>query len=104
MKVLRGPAGARRKNGGIHPFQKLKKDELINECHWRGLPAGDLLKKDLEANLKEHLAGVHRIPALIFHNRDKSMEESGLNLYEHLSLFMTSKDISVTFGMSFHIA
>ena len=82
MKVLRGPAGARRKNGGIHPFQKLKKDELINECHWRGLPAGDLLKKDFEANLKEHLAGVHRVPALIFHNQDKSMEESGLNLYE----------------------
>ena len=82
MKVLRGPAGARRKNGGIHPFQKLKKHELINECHWRGLPAGELLKKDLEANLKEHLAGVHHVPALIFHNQDKSMEESGLNLYE----------------------
>ena len=63
-------------NGGIHPFQKLKKGELINECHWRVLTAGDLLKKDLEANLKEHLAGVHRVPALIFHNQDKSMEES----------------------------
>ena len=37
---------------------------------------GTCSKKDLEANLKEHLAGVHHVPALIFHNQDKSMEES----------------------------
>ena len=77
-----GPAGARKRNGGVNPFHNMLKNELVNECHSRGLPAGDLLKKELQANLKEHLAGVQHVPALMFHEQKKTMDECGLGLYE----------------------
>ena len=77
-----GPAGARKRNEGVNPFHNMLKNEFVNECHSRGLPAGDLLKKELQANLKEHVAGVQRVLALRFHEQKKTMDECGLGLYE----------------------
>ena len=72
LQVLQGPAGVKRRNGGIQSFANMKKEELINECHYRGLPAGDILKPELEKNLKEHLAGTVHVPAMVFNNQNSS--------------------------------
>ena len=84
LLVLSGPAGYKRRNDGVTPFAKLKKDELVNECHWRSLPAGDLKKTELEKNLKEHLAGICRVPPLMFHNQNKALKDCNLDSYEVL--------------------
>ena len=80
--MILGPAGARRRNGGVHLFVKMKKNELIDECHYRGLPAGDLLKPELEKNIKEHLSGTQRVPALSFNSQKTPMEHNNLEMYE----------------------
>ena len=80
--MILGPAGARRRNGGVHPFVKMKKNELIDECHYWGLPAGDLLKPELEKNLKEHLSGTQPVPALSFNSQKTPMEHNNLGMYE----------------------
>ena len=82
LQVLQGPAGVKRRNGGIQPFANMKKEELINECHYRGLPAGDILKPELEKNLKEHLAGTVRVPAMVFNNQNSSLADLNLAVYE----------------------
>ena len=48
----------------------MKKAELVNESHIRGLPAGDLLKPELEKNLKEHLSGTVRVPAIVLNKQN----------------------------------
>ena len=80
--MILGPAGAQRRNGGVHPFVKMKKNELIAECHHRGLLAGDLLKPELEKNLNEHLSGTQRVPALSFNSEKTPMEHNNLGMYE----------------------
>ena len=60
----------------------MKKNELIDECHYRGLPAGDLLKPELEKNLKEHLSGTQCVPALSFNGQKTPMEHNNLGMYE----------------------
>ena len=79
LQVLQGPAEVKRRNDGIQPFANMKKEELINECYYRGLPAGDILKLELEKNLKEHLAGTVRVPAMVFNNQNSSLAD--LNLW-----------------------
>ena len=40
----------------------------------RGL-SDDGLKKELQQNLKDHLKGIQRLPALLVNDQDKSLEE-----------------------------
>ena len=37
-KVLEGPVGRERRNGGLHPFKKMSKEDLVRECKGRHLP------------------------------------------------------------------
>ena len=60
----------------------MKKNELIDECHYQGLPAGDLLKPELEKSLKEHLSGTQHVPALSFNSQKTPMEHNNLGMYE----------------------
>lgn len=48
-KVLEGPAGRERRNGGVRPFKHMNKEELVKECKGRHLPTDGLLKPVLEA-------------------------------------------------------
>ena len=72
--VRAGPAGRRKRNGGIRPFKDMTVVELRTECVARGL-CDEGLKKELQQNLKDHLKGVQRVPALLVNDQDKSMEE-----------------------------
>ena len=81
-KVLAGPAGQERRNGGVNPFQQLTQDELIRECGGRHLPTDGLLKPALYSNLREELKGVQRVPALCFPNQTVSLEDLNLGQYE----------------------
>ena len=60
----------------------MKKAELVNESHIRGLPAGDLLMLELEKNLKEHLSGTVRVPAIVFNKQNFSLKDMSLEMYE----------------------
>ena len=54
------------RNGGIRPFEKLKKDELLDELISRNVKGKimNMKKKDLERVLREDvLKGVARLPA-----------------------------------------
>ncbi|KAL9977669.1 hypothetical protein ACROYT_G015099 [Oculina patagonica] len=55
-KVLQGPAGRQKRNGGIKPFKDLLLEELKRECSARGLPC-DGQKDELQEVLKEELVG-----------------------------------------------
>ena len=81
-KVLEGPAGREKRNGGIHPFKNMSKDDLVRECKGRHLPIDGLLKPALEAQLKEELRGIQRVPALSFPAQTTSMKEQNLGSYE----------------------
>ena len=86
-KVLAGPAGRKRRNGGIHPFKKLTLDELAAECAARQLPVDHgqrLTKKRLQALLTEDLKGIQRVPALMFTCQNKDLETVNLTRYEAL--------------------
>ena len=83
--MLSGPAGYQRRNGGIAPFKALKKEELLRVCHWRRLPAGDLKKPELELQLKEHMRGISRVPALLCHQQNVSPDQCNLGTYEVLA-------------------
>ena len=74
-KVIAGPAGRERRNGGINPFHQMSKDELIRECRGRHLQSLGLLKPALLSNLREELKGVQRVPALCFPNQTASMKD-----------------------------
>lgn len=72
--VRAGPAGRRKQNGGIRTFKDMTVVELRAKCLARGL-SDEGLKKELQQNLKDHLKGIQRVPALLVNDQDKSMEE-----------------------------
>ncbi|PFX23630.1 hypothetical protein AWC38_SpisGene11812 [Stylophora pistillata] len=76
--VWAGPAG-RRKRNGIKPFKDMTVSELKIECAARGLDVDERLKKELQQNLKDHLKGVQRVPALLINEQDKSMKDINLD-------------------------
>ena len=81
-KVLEGPAGRERRNGGVNPFQQMSKEELVRECRGRHLQTDGLRKPALLSSLKEELRGVQRVPALSFPNQMASMKDLNLTRYE----------------------
>ena len=81
-KVLAGPAGMERRNGGVHPFKHMSKQELIRECKGRHLPTDGLLKPTLETQLSKEIKGIQRVPALSFPEQDSSMKQLNLEQYE----------------------
>ena len=81
-KVLEGPAGRERRNGGVHPFKNMSKEDLVRECKGCRLPTDGLLKPALEAQLKEDLKGIQRVPAISFPAQTTSMKELNLGSYE----------------------
>ena len=46
-KVIAGPAGKERRNGGMQPFQQMIKDDMIRECKGRNLSTHGSLKPAL---------------------------------------------------------
>ena len=82
-KVLQGPAGRNKRNGGLKPFKNLRLEELREECQARGLPT-DGKKKDLEETLREEMGGIQRVPAMMFFDQERTLEE--INLGINLSL------------------
>lgn len=52
-KVIAGPAGKERQNGGVQPFQQMSKDDQIRECKGQNLPTDGLLKPALQSQLTE---------------------------------------------------
>ena len=84
--VWAGPAGRRKHNGGIKPFKDMTVPELKIECAARGLDVEKRLKrKELQQNLKDHLRGVQRVPALLINEQDKNLKE--INLGTEIMLF-----------------
>ena len=77
--VKAGPAGRRKKNGGIRPFKNMTLAELRAECAARRL-CDEGVKKGLQETLKEHLKGVQRVPSLLINEQDKSMEDINLGM------------------------
>ena len=53
--------------------------ELKIECMARGL-SDEGKRKELQQNLKDHLKGVQRVPALLINEQDKSLEEINLGM------------------------
>ena len=86
LKVLQGPAGRSRRNGGIKPFFNLKKDEIFDELDWRQIKYNTRMqKKELEMLLKDELGGVARVPLLCQGNEFESLSNTPLKQYEVLS-------------------
>ena len=81
-KVIAGPAGKERRNGGVQPFQQMSKDDMIRECKGRNLPTDGLLKPALQSQLREELKGIQRVPALCFPDQSASMKDLNLTQYE----------------------
>ena len=76
-KVLQGPAGRNKRNGGLKPFKGLRLEELRSECRARGLET-DGQKKELQEILKEEIGGIQRVPAMMFFDQEKTLEDLGL--------------------------
>lgn len=93
--VRAGPAGRRKRNGGIRTFKDMTVVELRAKCLARGL-SDEGLKKELQQNLKDHLKGIQRIPALLINNQDKSMEEIHLctEIIIFINVIITICDVS----------
>ena len=83
-KVLQGPAGRKKRNGGLKPFKNLRLEELRDECQARGLPA-DGQKKELQETLKEEMGGIQRVPAMMFFDQEKTPEQINLGKREGCS-------------------
>ena len=81
-KVIAGPAGKEKRNGGVQPFQQMSKDDMIRECKGRNLPTDGLLKPALQSQLREELKGIQRVPALCFPDQSASMKDLHLTQYE----------------------
>ena len=81
-KVIAGPAGKERRNGGVQPFQQMSKDDMIRKSKGRNLPTDGLLKPALENQLREELEGIQRVPALCFPDQSASMKDLNLTQYE----------------------
>ena len=91
-KVLQGPAGQNKRNGGLRPFKDLRLEELKRECNARGLPC-DGQKKELQEVLKEEIGGIQRVPAMIFFDQEKTLADIGLgeNSITNLPLHLSNK-------------
>ena len=76
-KVRQGPAGRSNRNGGLKPFKNLRLEELREECHARGLPT-EGNKKDLEEIFKEEMSGIQRVPAMMFFDQEKTLDDVNL--------------------------
>lgn len=76
-KVREGPAGRKKRNGGLKPFKNLRLEELREECQARGLPT-DGQKKDLLEIFKEEMGGIQRVPAMMIFDQEKTLEEINL--------------------------
>lgn len=63
-KVIAGLVGKESRNGGVHPFQRMSKDDMIRERKGQNLPTDGLLKPALQSQLREELKGIQRVPAL----------------------------------------
>ena len=88
--VRAGPAGRRKRNGGIKPFIDMTVPELKIKCAARGLDVDERLKrKELQQNLKDHLKGVQRVPALLINEEDKSLKD--INLVQKLCFSLLFK-------------
>ena len=81
-KVIAGPAGKERRNGGVSPFQHMTKDDLIKECRGRNLPTDGLLKPSLYSQLREELKDIQRVLALCFPHQTFSLRDLNLAQYE----------------------
>ena len=91
--VWAGPARRRKCNGGIKPFKDMTVPELKIECAARVLDVDERLKtKELQQNLKDHLKGVQRVPALLINDQDKSLKD--INLGTEITLFTIIHSIS----------
>ena len=77
-KVLQGPAGQHKRNGGIKPFKDLLLEDLKRECTARQLPCDGQRKDQLQEALKEELGGIQRVPAMIFFDQARTMADLGL--------------------------
>lgn len=82
-KVLAGPAGKHKRNGGVKPFKNMTLEELQTECSGRGL-SDEGKRPDLEKTLKEELGGIQRVPAMLIHDQDKDLSSLMLPMYEVL--------------------
>ena len=81
QKVLAGPAGREKRNGGLRPFDNMKVNELKRELKERKLStAGN--RMELEQCLKEHMAGIQRVPALLFGSESTPLSDLYLDKYE----------------------
>lgn len=89
-KVLQGPAGRHKRNGGMKPFKDLLLEELKRECAARGLPCDGQKKYQLQEVLKEELGGIQRVPAMIFFDQAKKMEDLSLgkNFYKAIIIII----------------
>ena len=76
-KVLQGPAGKNRRNGGLKPFKDLCVEELKREWTACGLSC-DGSKKELQEILKEEIGGIQRVPDVIFFDQEQTMADLGL--------------------------
>ena len=75
-KVHQGPAGRTNRNGGLKTFKNLRLEELRGECHARGLPT-EGNKKDLEEIFKEKMGIIQRVPAMMFFDQEKTLDDLG---------------------------
>ncbi|XP_068680568.1 uncharacterized protein [Montipora foliosa] len=82
--VKAGPAGRRKRNGGIRPFNNMTVAELRAECAARGL-CDEGEKKESQETLREHLKGVQRVSSLLINEQDKSVEDINLGMCEVLT-------------------
>ena len=82
--MLSGPVG--RVEGAINPYEKLNAKQLTDEL-WERKLVRDVLDvktnaQKMQKELKEHLCGTSRIPALCFNNSSSTMEDLNLKQYE----------------------
>ena len=70
-------------------YEKLKKADIETELRQLGLFKDDLLDQNkpvLEERLKEHMHGMHRVPAFIFNEPTTPLKELNLEHYECLAV------------------
>ena len=67
----------------IYPLKDLKKQDADRELISRGIYIDDKAKApEYKEQLCEHMAGIQRVPAIIFDNPTQDLQEIGLDSYE----------------------
>ncbi len=78
--IIQGKYGS--KPGLLKPFEKLKKVDLLEELHTRGIPhINNLDKKELTSTMVSILRGAQRVPTLLLTNPTQPLSELNLNAY-----------------------